>query len=370
MASRGARNLVLLSRSGAKSSAAKALVSELKKQGVCVVTPQVDIGNIHDLKRTLDDQADLLPPIRGCIQATVTLRVCLPFRRRRKHAMLTRPQDNLFENMTYEDWAISTRSKVAGSWNLHKILPFELDFFVLLSSVNGIFGGRAQANYAAGNTFKDALAHYRIAHGQKAVSIDLGLMVTAGVVAENEYLLASMRRIGHLMEIRQEELIALLDYYCDSKLPLLSDVDAQVLVGIEMPSAVLAKGIDLHHSIRRPMFRHLFRMTPGESKNESCNADSTVVDRAAVLKKTSQDEAAALVAKWFSDKIRQVLGLPEPDVDSSRPMHTYGIDSLVAIDLKSWLAREIGADIEVFVLLGNMSLETVSAMAAEKSRYR
>ena len=273
--------------------------------------------------------------------------------------------------MTYEDWDISTRSKVAGSWNLHKVLPSELDFFVLLSSVNGIFGGRAQANYAAGNTFKDALAHYRIAHGQKAVSIDLGLMVTAGVVAENEYLLASMRRIGHLMEIRQEELIALLDYYCDSKLPLLSDVDAQVLVGIEMPSAVLAKGIDLHHSIRRPMFRHLFRMAPKESESAVCNANSTVVDRAAILKKTtSQDEAAALVTQWFSGKIRQVLGLPEPDVDSSRPMHTYGIDSLVAIDLKSWLAREIGADIEVFVLLGNMSLEMVSAMAAEKSRYR
>ena len=273
--------------------------------------------------------------------------------------------------MTYEDWAISTGSKVAGSWNLHEVLPSDLDFFVLLSSVNGIFGGRAQANYAAGNTFKDALAHYRIAHGQKAVSIDLGLMVTAGVVAENEYLLASMRRLGHLMEIRQEELIALLDYYCDSNLPLLSDADAQVLVGIEMPSAVLAKGIDLHHSIRRPMFRHLFQMAPEETKTDIYNADAAVVDRAAILKKTtSKDEAAGLVTQWFSGKIRQVLGLPEPDLDSSRPMHTYGIDSLVAIDLKSWLAREIGADIEVFVLLGNMSLKMVSAMAAEKSRYR
>ena len=51
-------------------------------------------------------------------------------------------------------------------------------------------------------------------------------------------------------------------------------------------------------------------------------------------------------------------------------MHTYDIDSLVAIELKNWLAREIGADIEVFVLLGNMLLEKVSAMAAETSRYR
>ncbi len=273
--------------------------------------------------------------------------------------------------MTYEDWVISTRSKVTGSWNLHKALPSGLDFFVLLSSVNGIFGGRAQANYAAGNTFKDALAHHRIAHGQKAISIDLGLMVAEGVVAENENLLASMRRIGHLMDTTQEELIALIDYYCNPNLPLLSDVDAQVLVGIEMPSAVLAKGIDLHHSIRRPMFRHLFRIVPDEAKAKAHNLDSAVVDRAAMLKKaTSQEEAATLVTNWFSGKIGQVLGLSELDIDPSRPVHTYGIDSLVAIDLKNWLAGEVGADFEVFELLGNISLETVSARAAEKSRYR
>ena len=283
------------------------------------------------------------------------------------------PQDNLFENMTYEDWIISTRSKVTGSWNLHKALPSDLDFFVLLSSLNGIFGGRAQANYAAGNTFKDALAHHRIAHGQKAVSIDLGLMVAEGVVAENESLLASMRRIGHLMEIKQEELIALLDYYCDPNLPLLSHVDAQILVGIEMPSAVLAKDIDLHHSIRRPLFRHLFRMASSEaSKPGSCNADNNaVVDRATMLKDaTSEDEAAALVTGWFSGKIRQVLGLSELEIDSSKPAHTYGIDSLIAIDLKNWLAREVGADVEVFTLLGNMSLEMVGAVVARTSRYR
>ncbi|KAL2048163.1 hypothetical protein N7G274_000074 [Stereocaulon virgatum] len=173
------------------------------------------------------------------------------------------------------------------------------------------------------------------------------------------------------MDITQGELIALLDYYCNPDLPLLSDVDAQVLVGIEMPSVVLAKGIDLHHSIRRPMFRHLFRMVPKEAKVGFCDAESALVNRATMLKKaTSEDEAAALVTGWFSGKISRVLGLSELDLDLSRPMHTYGINSLVAIDLKNWLAREIGADIEVYVLLGNMSLGTVSALAAEKSRYR
>lgn len=273
--------------------------------------------------------------------------------------------------MTYEDWSLSTHFKVAGSWNLHAALPLSLDFFVLLSSVNCIFGGRAQANYAAGNTFEDSLARYRIARGQKAVSIDLGLMVGEGVVAESEYLLTSMRRrIGHLMDIKQEELIALLDHYCDPDLPLFSDEEAQVLVGIEMPSAVRAKGIDLHHSMYRPLFRHLFQTAPEKAIADRPSSDASVVDRAAMLRRaTSQEEAAALVTGWFAKKVAQILGLSEQDIDPSKPMHTYGIDSLVAMDLKNWIARDIGADVEIFMLLGNMPLEAVGAAVTVQSRF-
>jgi acyl carrier protein len=280
-------------------------------------------------------------------------------------------QDNMFEKMTYEDWDISTRAKVTGSWNLHKYLPSGLDFFVCISSVNGIFGGRAQANYAAGNTFKDALARYRIAHGQKAISIDLGMMVGEGVVAESEYLLASMRRIGHLMDIELPELLALLEYYCDKDLPLQSESDSQILVGVEMPSAVVAKGIDLHHSIHRPIFSHLFRMSPADSDVKSATSSTLHVDRAVELRKAgSEDEAVALVVEWFSNKVAQVLGLSKSDIDASKPVHVYGIDSLVAVDLKNWFTKEIGADITVFVLLGNMPLQGLCAIAAEKSIFR
>ncbi|TGO80363.1 hypothetical protein BELL_0009g00470 [Botrytis elliptica] len=356
MVKRGARNMILLSRSGTNDKkAAQALVSELEAQGACIAIPLVDVGDLNSLRRVLKQVSKEMPPIRGCIQATVALR------------------DNLFEKMSYEDWDISTRSKVTASWNLHKVLPLDLDFFVLFSSINGIFGGRAQANYAAGNTFKDALAHYRVALGQKAVSIDLGMMVDEGVVAENESVLNFMRRIGHLMDIQEEELLGLLDHYCDPKLPLLSADQTQILVGIEMPSAVLAKGIDLHHSIFRPMFRQLFRVVPEglNEKGQSQNGAIAILDREGLLRKAaSLQDAITLVAEWFSGKICQILGLTVSDIDTNKPIHTYGIDSLIAIDLKNWLAKEIGADIAVFMLLGNNSIEDLSRMAAEKSRYR
>jgi hypothetical protein len=140
---------------------------------------------------------------------------------------------------------------------------------VLLSSVNGIFGNRGQANYSAGNTYRDALAHHRIAQGQKAMSIDLGLMVDDGMVAENDKILASTRRIGHLIEIGMPDLVALLEHFCDPQLPLLTQDEAQILVGIELLAAVLAKGVDLHHSIHRPIFRYLFAIAKGASGSET-----------------------------------------------------------------------------------------------------
>ncbi|KAI3010796.1 hypothetical protein CBS147346_1561 [Aspergillus niger] len=358
MVSRGARQLILLSRSGPSTPTAQALVKDLENLGVRVATPKVDISKINHLKEVFAHLSGSMPPIRGCIQATVALR------------------DNLFENMSHEDWTTSIDSKVAGSWNLHRVLPHDLDFFVLLSSVNGIFGNRGQANYAAGNTFKDALAHHRLAQKQKAVSIDLGLMVGEGMVAESEFLLTAMRRIGHLMEIAQEELLALLDYYCDPNLPLLSRDEAQVIVGIELPADVTAKGIDLHHSIRRPVFSHLFRMGSRnaiEAAKSSSNASDKpeMVDRPTVLKELpSVAEATEQIVEWVAAKIAHVLGLSASDIDPAKPVHTYGMDSLVAVDLKNWFDREIGASITVFDLMGNTPLRRLSEMAAEKSRYR
>jgi hypothetical protein len=83
--------------------------------------------------------------------------------------------------MTYDDWVAATRPKIQGSQNLHELMPQDLDFFVLLSSSAGVIGARGQANYAVGNTFQDALAAHRRSKGLKAVSLDLGLILGAGV---------------------------------------------------------------------------------------------------------------------------------------------------------------------------------------------
>lgn len=74
MALMGAKHLILLSRSGAKSDAAQKLIQDLTKQGVLVKAPKCDITSIDSLSVALKECSDL-PPIRGCLQGVMVLQV-------------------------------------------------------------------------------------------------------------------------------------------------------------------------------------------------------------------------------------------------------------------------------------------------------
>lgn len=75
MVGRGARNLVLLSRSGAKGNDALDFLDELASEGVTAVAPPCDITNHGVLASVLATCAETMPPVRGCIQGAMVLRV-------------------------------------------------------------------------------------------------------------------------------------------------------------------------------------------------------------------------------------------------------------------------------------------------------
>lgn len=75
MVDRGAKNLIILARSGTKSEFAKKLVGELEALGARVEAPACDIIQAESLKMVLEECSKTLPPIRGCFQCTMVLRV-------------------------------------------------------------------------------------------------------------------------------------------------------------------------------------------------------------------------------------------------------------------------------------------------------
>ncbi|KAH9222301.1 hypothetical protein DL95DRAFT_508189 [Leptodontidium sp. 2 PMI_412] len=143
MVKHGAKHLAFSSRSGAQSVGSKIFMEKLQSQGIDATAYVCHIENAESVEATLKQVATDLPPIKGFVHCAMQLK------------------DAVFENMSYDDWVAAIDPKIAGSWNLHKLLPDNLEFFIMLSSTSGIVGNPGQANYAAGNTFQNGLAHYR-----------------------------------------------------------------------------------------------------------------------------------------------------------------------------------------------------------------
>ena len=180
LADHGARHLAFLSRTGRLSSQAQEVLDQLRRRNLHAAVYACDITDQEKLKETISKMRTEMPQVKGVIQAAMVLR------------------DGLFESMSYENWLQATRPKIDGSWNLHETMPKDLDFFVMLSSISGIMGNRGQSNYCAGNTYQDALAHYRRSLGLTAHAIDLGAVSGMGWLEENKEGLASATMMARL----------------------------------------------------------------------------------------------------------------------------------------------------------------------------
>ena len=267
--------------------------------------------------------------------------------------------------MTIEDWHQSIKPKVQGSWNLHALLPRDLDFFICLSSISGVVGSGGQANYAAANTYMDALARYRVTQGERATSLDLGWMKTEGVVAESTSLSAMMGAAGHMIPITQAEFHALLEYYCNPTLDLPSADSSQAVIGPEIPAMMLSKGLKEPSWMQRMTFRHLRQIKLG---GPSSSPAGKVTDYANLLRNASSiADAARIVTEGLSQKLSRALSISQVDINVSKPLHAYGVDSLLAVELRNYFAKEFSVDVSTLDIMGAASFEAVGMTVAMRS---
>lgn len=145
----GARNIAFLSRSGGETPEAQALIAELSIARVKAF--KGDVTDAASFGAAMNECEQTLPPVKGVVQMAMVLR------------------DTVFENMSHDWWETGLRPKVHGTRNLHEYFDAEkpIDFFIICSSISGITGNPGQAQYCAGNTYQDTLAHYRRSKGLK-----------------------------------------------------------------------------------------------------------------------------------------------------------------------------------------------------------
>ena len=105
MVDRGAKSIILVSRSGAQKPETIQTVDELIAEGARVAVFACDVVDRSRLTAVIEECINTLPPIRGVVQAAMNLR------------------DAVFENMSAKDWTASLRPKVQGSRCLRECLP-------------------------------------------------------------------------------------------------------------------------------------------------------------------------------------------------------------------------------------------------------
>lgn len=272
--------------------------------------------------------------------------------------------------MTWDQWSTSIRSKVPSTWNLHTYLPRNLSFFIILSSVAGIAGSMGQSNYAAGNTFQDGLAAHRLAIGEKAVSIDLGWMGDVGIVAENAGLTKGKEAAGDLAPIFESEFLALLDRYCDPDLEIKTPEQAQAIIGLVTPAQFWNKGLEPPDwLIDRSLFTGLSRNIHEDiGVYDGTQAKRSQRDWADELARASSSaEATDIVVQALTNKLAKATSTAPEEIDPARPLHAYGVDSLLAVEIRNWFGKVFKADVAIFDITGQGSMTKIAEGAAGQS---
>ncbi|KAK2057699.1 hypothetical protein LY76DRAFT_656636 [Colletotrichum caudatum] len=359
----GARKLLFLSRSGATAPSARQLLADLEASEArpALAAYACDVSDRPSLADAVSRaEAEMGGKVKGVIQCAMVLR------------------DVLWSNMSYKQWVESTLPKVQGTANLSSALP-DVDFFVSLSSFAGIFGNRGQANYAAGNCYQDALArHRRGPLGLKSgLTIDVPIMRGIGVLAESG-------GVESLREWEEPYGIGEAEFHHVMNLAIRRDMglehgqtnNNQLILGIATGASAQTAGIATPYYLESEAKFSIMQKTDiaflegsldkasgssgeAEDKQESIQ---TVLSRAANL-----EEASDAITHMLVQRVAKMQRVTVEEVDASRFLHSYGVDSLVAIEIANWALREVKSKINVFDVMAGVPITALAEKIAGKS---
>ena len=272
--------------------------------------------------------------------------------------------------MTNEEWHTSIQPKLTGTWNLHNALlgrDDELDFFLMTSSITGSVGTATEANYCAANYFLDVFARYRRSLGLPATAIGLGMISEVGYLHENPEIEALLLRKG-IQAINEDELLQIIDIALSDgrsrecrqgQVSLGSDLAAQahILTGLEpLGLKELRKQgwegiLPTMHDPRSRLINSVFdgeNAVPQKGHSSRLQADVllAIQDGGSPL-----DVILAHITKRFSNLVL----LPLEKVDKNKSLSSYGMDSMIAAEFRSWFYQAFQVDVPFLELMGASS---------------
>jgi myxalamid-type polyketide synthase MxaE and MxaD len=256
----------------------------------------------------------------------------------------------LIQQLDWDTMVRVLRPKVMGGWLLHKLLP-EVELFVNFSSINALLGMPGQGNYAAANAFLDSLAAYRQAQGRHTLSINWGVWEGMGyaatpVGAESSVQLAA-QGIGSFS----------------------ANEGAQVFGSVlnwNQPGLVVVPAdwnqyqSERSESRQFPMLKGL--LEAGHTKRRAVAATLVVEALWAVEAKNRLNA----LGDHLQGLVSQILRVPVTRIKRDEPLGSYGINSLMGMELRNRLERDLGLTLSATLVWNYPTIESMSVFLAEK----
>ncbi|MFE2598983.1 type I polyketide synthase [Streptomyces sp. NPDC059396] len=310
----GVRHLLLVSRRGDSAPGAAELRAELLDLGAEEVRFAACDTADRDQLAALLGTVPAERPLTGIVHTAGVL------------------DDTTVEALTPKRLDAVLRPKADAAWHLHELTrDLPLSAFVLYSSVAGLLGTAGQANYAAGNTFLDALAAHRRALGLPGTSLAWGLWAESSALS------------GHLAEadLRRLARSGLRPLATDDALALFDAVPATgeaLLAVTRLDTAALRASGELPS----PLLRGLVRTAPKRAASTAAEpaAGPGLAERLATLPPGERDRTLTDLVRGL---VAEVLGHADPTaIAPERALQELGFDSLTAVELRNRLAAATG----------------------------
>lgn len=300
-------------------------------------------------------------------------------------------RDVMYDRMTFTDWQSSVQPKASGSWNLHTLMPRGLDFFILAASLTGLMGQATQINYAAGNSYQDALARYRLSQGERAVSLDLGVLETKGLLTDASGLFDRFLSTNFHYLLRETDILAMFEHFCNPTLPI-EELPAQMATGFMRPS-LHPKQLNMRFpaTLDQPFWKQIFvstnaddDMNNGQQQPQNSNTISlddqqpenhldlhsalfaVATGTNVTVKSTTTEVLTTIATEALAERFCQMVLMPRAKLNVEEPFHRAGADSLTAVDLRNWVLKEVGVDLPVFDILGELPVSALGRMVARE----
>ena len=314
---KGARNLVLISRSGPANAEAQAAIVELSARGVHILATACDVTDRNALAGVLSTMAQSMPPLRGVVHAAVVI------------------EDGLIRNTHADQIRRVFEPKILGALNLHLLTSaLKLDFFVLYSSATTLFGNPGQGNYVAANAWLEALAAARRAAGLPALCVRWGAIEDVGFLARNTQVRDALQgRMGG-SAIMSDDALDILEELMAS--------DRSDLGVLELDWKALSRFLP---TARTPKFTEM------EAYGAADDADSDHADDIQRLLAESSPEALlATFKEMLKAEIGEILRMPPEKIDDMRSVYEMGLDSLMGVELALAIESRFGIRLPVMAL--------------------